>query len=232
MPASTTFFGVSKSGSPISRWTMSLPWRSSARALFKTSKAVSVPRRDMRCASFSSYCVEVSIVVSEQLYPCAPLWRGRLARKRIASVVLCGSSFFADTETGPRQRRDRRRVSLSHMFSRRTDWKLTPNRFTQAQQETRAAGREVLDLTISNPTRAGFDYDRQAILRAFSNAAALDYAPQPKGLLSARHAVAEYYRHRGKVNPESLLLTASTSEGYSFVFRLLANADDEVLVPK
>jgi alanine-synthesizing transaminase len=118
------------------------------------------------------------------------------------------------------------------MFSHRTDWKLTPNRFTQAQQEAHAAGRELLDLTISNPTRTGFDYDRQAILRAFSNPAALDYDPQPKGLLSARQAVAEYYRHRGKVNPESLVLTTSTSEGYSFVFRLLCNSEDEVLVPK
>jgi alanine-synthesizing transaminase len=118
------------------------------------------------------------------------------------------------------------------MFSRRTDWKLTPNRFTQAQQEAHAAGREVLDLTISNPTRAGFDYDRQAILRALGNPAALDYDPQPKGLRSARQAVAEYYRHRGKVNPESLVLTTSTSEGYSFIFRLLCNPDDEVLVPK
>jgi alanine-synthesizing transaminase len=123
-------------------------------------------------------------------------------------------------------------VSLSHMFSRRTDWKLTPNRFTQAQQEAHAGGREVLDLTISNPTRANFDYDRQAILRAFSNPAALDYDPQPKGLPTARQAVAEYYRHRGKVNPESLVLTTSTSEGYSFVFRLLANPEDEILVPK
>ena len=118
------------------------------------------------------------------------------------------------------------------MFSRRTDWKLTPNRFTQAQHELHAAGREVLDLSISNPTRAGFDYDRQAILRALSNPAALDYDPQPKGLFSARQAVAEYYRHRGKVNAESLVLTTSTSEGYSFVFRLLCNPEDEVLVPK
>jgi len=118
------------------------------------------------------------------------------------------------------------------MFSRRTDWKLTPNRFTQAQQEMHAAGREVLDLTLSNPTRVGFDYDRQAILRAFSNPAALHYDPQPEGLLSARQAVAEYYRHRGKVNPQSLVLTASTSEGYSFLFRLLCDPDDEVLVPK
>jgi alanine-synthesizing transaminase len=116
------------------------------------------------------------------------------------------------------------------MFSRRTDWKLTPNRFTQAQQEANAAGREVLDLSISNPTRAGLQYDNQAILRSLTNPAALDYDPQPKGLLSARRAVAEYYRQQ--IDPESLLLTTSTSEGYSFVFRLLSNPDDEVLVPK
>ena len=136
------------------------------------------------------------------------------------------------TNTHPHQRSPISRLSLSHMFSRRTDWKLTPNRFTQAQHELHAAGREVLDLSISNPTRAGFDYDRQAILRAFNNPAALDYDPQPKGLLGARQAVAEYYRHRGKVNAESLVLTTSTSEGYSFVFRLMCNPEDEVLVPK
>jgi alanine-synthesizing transaminase len=116
------------------------------------------------------------------------------------------------------------------MFSRRTDWKLTPNRFTQAQQEASAAGREVLDLTISNPTRAGLDYDNQGILNSLTNPAALDYDPQPKGLLSARQAVAEYYQQQ--IDPESLLLTTSTSEGYSFVFRLLSNPEDEVLVPK
>ncbi|MGO9649647.1 MAG: pyridoxal phosphate-dependent aminotransferase [Terriglobales bacterium] len=116
------------------------------------------------------------------------------------------------------------------MFSRRTDWELTPNRFTQAQQELRAAGREVLDLTISNPTRAGLNYDNDAILRSLTNPAALDYDPQPKGLLSARQAVADYYQQQ--VDPESLVLTTSTSEGYSFVFRLLSNPEDEVLVPK
>ena len=116
------------------------------------------------------------------------------------------------------------------MFSRRTDWKLTPNRFTQAQQELIAAGREVLDLTISNPTRAGLHYDNASILDSLTNPAALDYDPQPKGLLSARQAVASYYTQ--EVDPESLLLTTSTSEGYSFVFRLLCNPGDEVLVPK
>jgi alanine-synthesizing transaminase len=123
---------------------------------------------------------------------------------------------------------------MSRMFSRRTDWKLTPNRFTQAQLELRAAGREVLDLSISNPTRAGLHYDSEAILRSLTSPAALDYDPQPKGLLNARQAVADYYRQHGEadLDPESLLLTTSTSEGYSFVFRLLCNPEDEVLVPK
>lgn len=116
------------------------------------------------------------------------------------------------------------------MFSRRTDWRLTPNRFTQAQQELIAAGREVLDLTISNPTRAGLHYDNASILGSLTNPAGLAYDPQPKGLLNARQAVAGYYKQQ--VDPESLLLTTSTSEAYSFVFRLLCNPGDEVLVPK
>jgi aspartate/methionine/tyrosine aminotransferase len=119
------------------------------------------------------------------------------------------------------------------MFSRRTDWKLTLNRFTAVQQELRAAGREVLDLTISNPTRAELHYDADTILHALANRKAMDYDPQPKGLRSAREAVAGYYRKQyDDIDPESIVLTTSTSEGYSYVFRLLCNADDEVLVPK
>jgi aspartate/methionine/tyrosine aminotransferase len=119
------------------------------------------------------------------------------------------------------------------MFSKRTGWKLTPNRFTEAERELRAAGRELLDLTLSNPTRAGLHYDSETILQALNNPKAMDYDPQPKGLRSAREAVASYYRKQhDEVNPESLLLTTSTSEGYSFVFRLLCNPDDEILVPK
>jgi len=123
---------------------------------------------------------------------------------------------------------------MSRMFSRRTDWKLTPNRFTHAQQEVRAQGREVLDLTISNPTRAGLRYDAEAILGALVNPEALDYDPQPKGLRSAREAIVSYYREHEAFNidPESVVLTTGTSEGYSYVFRLLANPDDEILVPK
>jgi aspartate/methionine/tyrosine aminotransferase len=119
------------------------------------------------------------------------------------------------------------------MFSRRTDWALTPNCFTQVQQELQAAGREVLDLTISNPTRAELHYDAETILQALVNPKVMDYDPQPKGLRRAREAVAGYYRERrADIDPECITLTTSTSEGYSYVFRLLCNVEDEILVPR
>jgi alanine-synthesizing transaminase len=121
------------------------------------------------------------------------------------------------------------------MFSERTGWKLTPNRFTEAQREMQAANAHILDLSVSNPTRIGLHFNDEAILRSLANPQALDYDPQPKGLRSAREAVATYYReqHHGfDPDPESLLLTTSTSEGYSYIFRLLCNPGDEILVPK
>ncbi len=120
-------------------------------------------------------------------------------------------------------------------FSDRTNWRLAQNRFTQAVEEARATGARVLDLTVSNPTRAGLRYDEQAILGALSSPRALDYDPQSKGLREAREAVAEYYRSEHGIrdlDAEHIVLTTSTSEGYSFVFRLLCNAGDELLVPK
>lgn len=121
------------------------------------------------------------------------------------------------------------------MFSNRTNWKLTRNRLTEALEEVRSSGARVLDLTISNPTRVGLHYDEPVILQSLASPQAMDYDPQPKGLLSAREAVAAYYRHEHDVrglDPERLVLTTSTSEGYSFVFRLLCNPGDELLVPK
>ncbi len=128
------------------------------------------------------------------------------------------------------------------MFSRRTDWKLAPNGFTLAHQEMLGTGGKILDLTISNPTRARIEYDEAAILDSLRNPKSLDYDPQPKGLRGAREAVAEYYSCgtgasaagalSREIDPENLILTTSTSEGYSYVFRLLANPGDEVLVPK
>jgi alanine-synthesizing transaminase len=121
------------------------------------------------------------------------------------------------------------------MFSKRTDWKLRPNHFTEVQRELLAAGREILDLTVSNPTRAGLPYDTETILNSLAHPQAMDYDPQPKGLRSAREAVAAYYGEqveRYAVGPESLVLTTSTSEGYSYVLGLLCNPNDEILVPK
>lgn len=120
------------------------------------------------------------------------------------------------------------------MFSNRTNWKLTRNRLTEALEETRSSGAPVLDLTISNPTRAGLHYDEPQILQSLASVQAMDYDPQPKGLPSARAAVGAYYQtqHGLHLDPERLILTTSTSEGYSFVFRLLCNPGDELLVPK
>jgi len=121
------------------------------------------------------------------------------------------------------------------MFSERTNWRLAQNRFTQAVEEVRASGAKILDLSASNPTRVGLEYNAQEILQALSSPRSLDYDPQAKGLLSARQAVACYYRDQHGVrdpNPDRIVLTTSTSEGYSYVFRLLCNAGDELLVPK
>ncbi len=121
------------------------------------------------------------------------------------------------------------------MFSDRTNWKLERNRLTQAMAEVAASGARILDLTLSNPTRAGLLYDESRILQSLASPRSMDYDPQPKGLLSARMAVADYYRSQHAIadfDPERLILTTSTSEGYSFVFRLLCNPGDELLVPK
>jgi alanine-synthesizing transaminase len=119
------------------------------------------------------------------------------------------------------------------MFSRRTDWRLTINRFTEARRERERSGGELLDLTVSNPTRAQLDYDAVSIRASLSNSQVMDYDPQPRGLVSARSAVAGYYREKNvDVPPESVVLTTSTSEGYSYVLRLLCDAEDEILVPK
>jgi len=120
------------------------------------------------------------------------------------------------------------------MFSDRTHWQLTRNRLTEALEEARSSGARVLDLTISNPTRIGLQFDEPSILQSLASPRAMDYDPLPKGLPGARAAVAAYYGTHGigELDPERLILTTSTSEGYSFVFRLLCNVGDELLVPK
>jgi aspartate/methionine/tyrosine aminotransferase len=98
-------------------------------------------------------------------------------------------------------------------------------------REARASGRRIYDLTVSNPTRCGFAYDAEALLRPLADARALLYDPDPRGMASARAAVAGYYAgHGADVSVDDLVLTTSTSESYSFLFRLLCDPGDEVLV--
>ncbi len=116
-------------------------------------------------------------------------------------------------------------------FSARTNWNLAENELATAVRQRRAAGLPLFDLTVSNPTHCGFTYDSAAILAPLSNPEALDYDPDPLGMISARRAVSAYYRDAGAtIAPERICLTTSTSEAYSFLFRLLCDPGDEVLV--
>jgi len=118
------------------------------------------------------------------------------------------------------------------MFSSRFNWNLQPNRLTSALAQRRAHGYPILDLTESNPTRAGLDYSPE-IPQALARPEVLKYDPAPAGTLLAREAVAGYYARRGtEVDPGRILLTASTSEGYAYLFKLLTDPGDEILVPR
>ncbi len=116
-------------------------------------------------------------------------------------------------------------------FSRRTNWDVSETEWARLLRQGRSAGLPILDLTASNPTRCGFEYDAEAIFGALQSPAALDYDPDPKGLLRAREAVASYYAGHGTgIDPEHIFLTTSTSEAYSYLFRLLCDPGDEVLI--
>jgi alanine-synthesizing transaminase len=118
------------------------------------------------------------------------------------------------------------------MFAERTRWNLTANRLSQALAHHRTKGGRLLDLAASNPTECGFRYEDEAILAALRQPEALRYHPDPQGLAGARGAVSDYYAASGiTVDPASLVLTTSTSEAYTFVFRLLCNPGDELLIP-
>jgi alanine-synthesizing transaminase len=118
------------------------------------------------------------------------------------------------------------------MFSHRTGWNLATNRYTQALARHRQSGREPLDLTGSNPTTIGISYHQAQLSQALTTGPVFTYEPVAKGLLAAREAIAAYYEEKGSaVDPDALVLTTSTSEAYSFVFRLLCDAGDSVLVP-
>ena len=115
-------------------------------------------------------------------------------------------------------------------FSQRTNWETEEIALARAHRLRAAAGLPIADLTASNPTRCGFSYD-PGLLAALTNARALDYNPQPRGLLPAREAVCGYYAAHGvALQPRQIVLTTSTSEAYSFLFRLLCDPGDEIVL--
>jgi aspartate/methionine/tyrosine aminotransferase len=117
-------------------------------------------------------------------------------------------------------------------FSKRTDWNTEESELARAHRERVAAGLPTADLTASNPTKCGFAYSASQ-LDALTDRRALAYDPQPKGLRSAREAVCQYYAaHGAALDPNQIVLTTSTSEAYSFLFRLLCDAGDEILIPQ
>jgi alanine-synthesizing transaminase len=121
------------------------------------------------------------------------------------------------------------------VFSSRTPDDLEPNDLARLLEAQQAAGRRLIDLTASNPTTAALPGDagrQERVAQALAQGARAPYAPEPRGLPSARAAVAAYYRARGMdVAVDRIVLTASTSEAYGFLFKLLCDPGDEVLIP-
>jgi hypothetical protein len=118
------------------------------------------------------------------------------------------------------------------VFSQRTRWDRTTNRLAELLEGRRRAGARVLDLTESNPTRAGIPYPDD-LLEPLADRGGLAYEPSAMGLRQAREAVAADFRRRGiEVPAERIVLTASTSEAYAFLFKLLCDPGDAVLVPR
>lgn len=120
------------------------------------------------------------------------------------------------------------------MFSARTPRSLLPSSMAQLLMQLKCARPDHLDLTLSNPTSVDLKRELSRVLPTLTNPAALAYAADPRGVLRARKALAQYYAARGVPDfpLDQLFLTASTSEAYGFLFKLLADPGDEVLVPQ
>ena len=117
-------------------------------------------------------------------------------------------------------------------FAKRTSWEFGENPLSLALEQARRSGKEVIDLTESNPTRSGIHYPPDVFLGPLARIESLRYIPHAKGMLQTREAVAAYFKVRGTfVDPERMILTSSTSEGYSFLLRLLLNPGERILIP-
>jgi alanine-synthesizing transaminase len=119
------------------------------------------------------------------------------------------------------------------LFSKRLDWRLEENELAALYRRRLAQGDRILDLTISNPTAVGLPSRGEALAAALSHPAVGSYEPSPLGPLEAREAVGrEYARLGATVPPGRIVLTASSSESYALLFKLLADPGDTVLVPE
>jgi hypothetical protein len=118
-------------------------------------------------------------------------------------------------------------------FSTRTDFFTEKNALSLEKRKHLEAGKQVIDLSESNPTRAGIVLGEERIREAFDVAANGLYEPNPRGLPKARIDIAKrLMQQKKRVDPETLFLTASTSEAYSYIFKLLCSPGDSILVPK
>lgn len=119
------------------------------------------------------------------------------------------------------------------MLSRRLNMDIEPNRLSLLLRRKQSADEKIIDLTVTNPTILGFKYNKKEILRAISDESSLTYITDSKGLLSARKDICNYYAGKDiKVDPESVFIVPGTSEAYSYIFKLLLDPDDEILVPQ
>ena len=119
------------------------------------------------------------------------------------------------------------------IFSSRTNWLRHPNNLSLLLDQRRKRGEVIYDLTVSNPTECGIVYPQQEILSAISSPEVIHYRPDPRGFLPAREAVCRFYQKNNiDLYPSQIVLTASSSEAYSMIFKLLCNTGESVLVPR
>lgn len=117
-------------------------------------------------------------------------------------------------------------------YSQRLSWNFSSNAESVAIDRKRRAGVPLLDLTISNPTQVFPDYPHEEIRRAYAGIGDFSYQPDPLGLETARQALAQWYlTQRIAMSPTQLLLTASSSEAYALLFKVLCDPQDEILAP-
>lgn len=118
------------------------------------------------------------------------------------------------------------------MFAKRTSWDIKVNKITQLLNELKSNQVQVIDLTVSNPTLVELNYPVDDILDALVSAGNIKYEPDPKGLIQARISICKYYEGIGiNLNPDQIIITSGSSEAYNFIFRLVTEPGDEILVP-